>query len=74
MKTITEMMAGAGSGYMRGPSYGNYPGFDLISGKDLLEKMRKQVENVFHKEHGRSQRNYKNDWVCYCQTLKAHIN
>jgi thioredoxin reductase (NADPH) len=44
MKTIIlEMMVGAGSGYMV-PLMENYPGFDLISGKDLLEKMRKQVE------------------------------
>ena len=46
MKTIIlEMMVGAGSGYS--PSYGELSGVDLISGKDLLEKMRKQVENVF---------------------------
>ena len=44
MKTvILEMMTGAGSGYMV-PSMENYPGFDEISGKELLEKMRKQVE------------------------------
>ncbi|HOI40414.1 MAG TPA: thioredoxin-disulfide reductase [Methanobacterium sp.] len=44
MKTIIlEMMTGAGSGYMV-PLMENYPGFDLISGKDLLEKMRKQAE------------------------------
>lgn len=44
MKTIIlEMMTGAGSGYMV-PLMENYPGFDLISGKDLLEKMRKQTE------------------------------
>jgi len=40
---ILEMMTGAGSGYMV-PSMENYPGFESISGKDLLEKMRKQVE------------------------------
>lgn len=40
---ILEMMTGAGSGYMV-PSMENYPGFDLISGKDLLEKMREQAE------------------------------
>ena len=44
MKTvILEMMTGAGSGYMV-PSMENYPGFDEISGKELLEKMREQVE------------------------------
>ncbi len=44
MKTIIlEMMIGAGSGYMV-PLMENYPGFNLISGKDLLEKMRKQAE------------------------------
>ena len=44
MKTvILEMMTGAGSGYMV-PSMENYPGFDEISGKELLEKMRKQAE------------------------------
>jgi thioredoxin reductase (NADPH) len=44
MKTVVlEMMTGAGSGYMV-PSMENYPGFDEISGKELLEKMRKQVE------------------------------
>ena len=44
MKTvILEMMTGAGSGYMV-PSMENYPGFEEISGKELLEKMRKQVE------------------------------
>ncbi len=44
MKTvILEMMTGAGSGYMV-PSMENYPGFEMISGKDLLEKMRKQAE------------------------------
>ena len=44
MKTIIlEMMTGAGSGYMV-PLMENYPGFDLISGKDLLGKMRKQAE------------------------------
>jgi thioredoxin reductase (NADPH) len=40
---ILEMMTGAGSGYMV-PSMENYPGFDRISGKDLLEKMRDQAE------------------------------
>lgn len=40
---ILEMMTGAGSGYMV-PSMENYPGFDMISGKDLLEKMRDQAE------------------------------
>lgn len=40
---ILERMTGAGSGYMV-PSMENYPGFDVISGKELLEKMRKQVE------------------------------
>ncbi|NYB51015.1 MAG: thioredoxin-disulfide reductase [Methanobacteriaceae archaeon] len=40
---VLEMMMGAGSGYMV-PLMENYPGFDLISGKDLLEKMRKQAE------------------------------
>ena len=44
MKTVVlEMMTGAGSGYMV-PSMENYPGFDEISGKELLEKMREQVE------------------------------
>jgi thioredoxin reductase (NADPH) len=44
MKTvILEMMTGAGSGYMV-PSMENYPGFDEISGKELLEKMKEQVE------------------------------
>lgn len=44
MKTvILEMMTGAGSGYMV-PSMENYPGFNEISGKELLEKMREQVE------------------------------
>ena len=44
MKTlILEMMTGAGSGYMV-PLMENYPGFDLISGKDLLEKIRNQAE------------------------------
>jgi len=44
MKTlILEMMAGAGSGYMV-PQMENYPGFEVISGKDLLEIMRKQAE------------------------------
>lgn len=44
MKTlILEMMMGAGSGYMV-PLMENYPGFELISGKDLLDKMRKQAE------------------------------
>ena len=40
---ILEMMTGAGSGYMV-PLMENYPGFDLISGKDLLEKIRNQAE------------------------------
>lgn len=40
---ILEMMTGAGSGYMV-PLMENYPGFDTISGKELLEKMRKQTE------------------------------
>ena len=40
---ILERMTGAGSGYMV-PIMENYPGFDVISGKELLEKMRKQVE------------------------------
>ncbi|BDZ67553.1 thioredoxin-disulfide reductase [Methanobacterium ferruginis] len=40
---ILEMMTGAGSGYMV-PSMENYPGFDMISGKDLLKKMRDQAE------------------------------
>lgn len=40
---ILEMMTGAGSGYMV-PSMENYPGFDIISGKDLLEKMKNQAE------------------------------
>lgn len=39
---ILEMMTGAGSGYMV-PSMENYPGFEIISGKDLLEKMREQA-------------------------------
>jgi len=43
MAVILEMMTGAGSGYMV-PSMENYPGFDMISGKDLLEKMRDQAE------------------------------
>ncbi len=44
MKTVVlEMMTGAGSGYMV-PIMENYPGFDEISGKELLEKMREQVE------------------------------
>ncbi|PKL71944.1 MAG: thioredoxin-disulfide reductase [Methanobacteriales archaeon HGW-Methanobacteriales-2] len=41
---ILERMAGAGSCYMV-PIMENYPGFEVISGKELLEKMRKQVEN-----------------------------
>jgi len=36
-------MTGAGSGYMV-PLMENYPGFEVTSGKELLEKMRKQVE------------------------------
>ncbi|CDG64305.1 MAG: thioredoxin reductase [Methanobacterium sp.] len=40
---VMERMNGAGSGYMV-PAMENYPGFDAISGKELLEKMRKQVE------------------------------
>jgi thioredoxin reductase (NADPH) len=44
MKTvILEMMTGAGSGYMV-PAMENYPGFEMISGKDLLEIMKKQAE------------------------------
>jgi thioredoxin reductase (NADPH) len=44
MKTlILEMMAGAGSGYMV-PSMENYPGFTKISGKELMEIKKKQVE------------------------------
>lgn len=40
---ILERMTGAGSGYMV-PLMENYPGFEVTSGKELLEKMRKQVE------------------------------
>lgn len=44
MKTIIlEMMTGAGSGYMV-PAMENYPGFEMISGKNLLEIMRRQAE------------------------------
>lgn len=44
MKTIIlEMMTGAGSGYMV-PAMENYPGFEMISGKELLEIMKKQTE------------------------------
>ena len=44
MKTIIlEMMTGAGSGYMV-PAMENYPGFEMISGRNLLEIMRRQAE------------------------------
>ncbi|MEG3225124.1 MAG: thioredoxin-disulfide reductase [Methanobacteriales archaeon Met13] len=44
MKTLVlEMMTGAGSGYMV-PAMENYPGFEVISGKDLLDMMKKQAE------------------------------
>jgi thioredoxin reductase (NADPH) len=40
---ILEMMVGAGSGYMV-PAMENYPGFEMVSGKELLEIMKKQAE------------------------------
>ncbi len=44
MKTlILEKMRGAGSGYMV-PAMENYPGFEVIAGKELLERMKKQAE------------------------------
>lgn len=44
MKTIIlEKMRGAGSGYMV-PAMENYPGFEVIAGKELLERMKKQAE------------------------------
>jgi thioredoxin reductase (NADPH) len=44
MKTLVlEMMVGAGSGYMV-PQMENYPGFEEISGKDLLALKTKQAE------------------------------
>jgi thioredoxin reductase (NADPH) len=44
MKTLVlEMMIGAGSGYMV-PQMENYPGFEEISGKDLLALKTKQAE------------------------------
>jgi thioredoxin reductase (NADPH) len=43
MKTLVlEMMVGAGSGYMV-PQMENYPGFEEISGKDLLALKNKQA-------------------------------
>ncbi|MEN6329127.1 MAG: thioredoxin-disulfide reductase [Methanobacteriaceae archaeon] len=43
MKTLVlEMMVGAGSGYMV-PQMENYPGFEEISGKDLLTLKNKQA-------------------------------
>ncbi|MDP3066466.1 MAG: thioredoxin-disulfide reductase [Methanobacteriaceae archaeon] len=43
MKTLVlEMMTGAGSGYMV-PAMENYPGFEVISGKDLLALKIKQA-------------------------------
>ena len=40
---ILEMMIGSGSGYMV-PAMENYPGFEKISGKNLLEIIKKQAE------------------------------
>jgi thioredoxin reductase (NADPH) len=72
MKTLVlEKMRGAGSGYMV-PAMENYPGFEVIAGKELLEKMKKQAEkHVLIKNMEEVQKIDKTDSFMVLTTLKG---